>query len=85
MILDILYITPTEALALAIRRAYPPIHDAPLVSARPVFSFGGTRAMKVVVMPFPAEWSPAQIEQAEEAIRSDAQCRLVPGGELVRL
>lgn len=85
MILDILYITPTYRLADAIRNTYPPIHDAKMIDARSVFSFGGSRTKKVIVLPFPDDWSPFQIEAAEQAIRHDAACRLVPGGELVRL
>lgn len=85
MTLDILFITPDAPTAEAINRSYPPIHDSRAVVARPLSSHGGMRAKKVVVLPLPDHWTDIEKMWAEDAIRDDAQCRVAPGGEMIRL
>lgn len=82
---ETVFITPNASMADELNYTYDRELSPPRTIAISVWTNWKGRANKIYVMPIPKSYDEDMRHNFEQALRETAQCRLVPGGEMIRL
>jgi len=85
MIYETVFIAPNSDIASSLNHTYDRELSPPRTVAFSVWSIWHGRAKRIYVLPIPKEFDEDMRHNFETSIRECSQCRLVSGGELIRL